>query len=364
MGSLRAAMLLLGGMAALCTPARADEWRRVGPAAPGATLPSLVIGLRHADPGALAARLRQVSEPGSEQYGRYLTIEQVAALAQPAPGAAEAVTAWLREHGLEPRQSRSGDYLRLDGPVPIAAVARALGAEFFEYERAGSGRRVHRAPAGAALPPHLLAHVDGIFPLRVLPPARRRRRSRAARAEGPSAGAGAWPHDCSGLSTAGMITPAVIRSRYNVTQQLDTRGKTTKGSMASALPYDDSDGCGFLQSDVDERDQLCGLGSAHSPVRPKGDAARKFNKPPCNCSDYDNCGESILDVQTLSGVAPGVSQAYWLFESGNPTDLLTQINEDENAELVFSLSFGDSERESFKESASRLATAPRPGCVS
>jgi hypothetical protein len=43
-------------------------------------------------------------------------------------------------------------------------------------------------------------------------------------------------------------------------------------------------------------------------VQPKGDAARKFNKAPCNCSGFDNCGESILDVQTLSGVAPGVRQ--------------------------------------------------------
>ena len=42
-------------------------------------------------------------------------------------------------------------------------------------------------------------------------------------------------------------------------------------------------------------------------------------------------------------------QAYWLFESGNPTDLFKQIFEDEDAELVISHSFGDSEHESFKE---------------
>ena len=183
-----------------------------------------------------------------------------------------------------------------------------------------------------------------------------------------------------------MITPAVIRARYNVTAALDTRFLAgTKGSMASALPYDSSDGCGFLQMDVFERDELCGLGSGHKAVQPKGDAAHRFNKKPCNCSSFDNCGESILDVQTLSGVAPGVRsevqksqsffcsersffsrvlsyqfelrddlfflnrQAYWLFESGNPTDLFKQIFEDEDAELVISHSFGDSEHESFKE---------------
>jgi hypothetical protein len=240
----------------------------------------------------------EVSDPGGPYYGQYLSIDEVAALAAPAPESVRVVTEWLRSHGLEPTVSRSGDWVELAN-AQIAAVSEALATSFFEFEAEGSDRRVHRAPAGAVLPLALREHVDdgAIFPLKVLPPrgsSRRRgrkgrRRSVAApiatNAEEEGAAVSSWPRDCTGLATAGMITPAVIRQRYNITGALDTRGLKggTRGSMASALPYDDSDGCGFLQRDVFERDELCGLGSGHKPVEPKGDAAHKFNKKPCNC---------------------------------------------------------------------------------
>jgi tripeptidyl-peptidase-1 len=163
--------LLLLNAAAAATALPPQPWRWLGPPAPGAALPALTIGLRRARPELLAARLLEVSDPRSASYGRYLSVDEVAALAAPAPTTVRAVTDWLRGHGLEPRRSRGGDYLELTD-APVAAVAAALGAEFFEYE--AGGRVVHRAPAGAAaLPPKLREHVDGIFPLRVLPPRRR-----------------------------------------------------------------------------------------------------------------------------------------------------------------------------------------------
>jgi tripeptidyl-peptidase-1 len=91
-------------------------------------------------------------------------------------------------------------------------------------------------------------------------------------------------------------------------------------------------------------------------VEVKGDAKSQYCPDTCRKNVGESCGESNLDVQTVTGIAEGVPTQFWITKSGDPLDMFKQYNEDASSALVLSCSFGDSEDSFDEDGGSRLET--------
>jgi tripeptidyl-peptidase-1 len=150
-----------------------------------------------------------------------------------------------------------------------------------------------------------------------------------------------------------MITPAVLRLRYSISTIAATApaapaaaDRPKLGSVAVAEFLDPSDGT-VGPGDAADFLSRCGLAREALPLNltVRGDGAPQFAGLQANCvADFGACQEQTLDLQTVAGVAPGVPLQYYTWTSGDPMDYFVQINDDPQAALVHSLSFGGRER--------------------
>ncbi|MFJ4796070.1 S53 family peptidase [Kitasatospora purpeofusca] len=107
---------------------------------------------------------RQVSDPASEQYGHFLSPEQLAERFGSSEEQSAEVRGWLDSSGLRVTAA-NGHYLTADGAV--ADAERAFGTELHTYRKGG---RTYRAPAGdVTVPAHLADHVLSVTGLNTAP---------------------------------------------------------------------------------------------------------------------------------------------------------------------------------------------------
>merc|ERR1719262_2007598 len=92
-----------------------------------------IFMLRHekAKLAALEESLYAVSTPGSPEYGKYLTREEVAARLPPIEGAQESVLTWLKEHGVEGAMSPPGDMIT--ATIPVVTAEKMFDAQFHYF---------------------------------------------------------------------------------------------------------------------------------------------------------------------------------------------------------------------------------------
>ncbi len=107
---------------------------------------------------------RQISDPASEQYGHFLSPEQLAERFGSSEEQSARVRGWLDSSGLRVTAS-NGHYLTADGAV--ADAERAFGTELHTYRK---GERTYRAPAGdVTVPAHLADDVLSVTGLNTAP---------------------------------------------------------------------------------------------------------------------------------------------------------------------------------------------------
>ncbi|KAI3337037.1 Pro-kumamolisin [Xylariaceae sp. AK1471] len=95
---------------------------------------TLQIGLALKNIDSLEAKLKELSTPGSPNYGKWLTKEEVDALFPPTDRASAAVTSWLRSYGVE-RIHEQGSNIKF--AAPVSTVNRLLNTTFAYYDVAG-----------------------------------------------------------------------------------------------------------------------------------------------------------------------------------------------------------------------------------
>ena len=162
-------MLLLGAIvgASALTDAEANlamanrlGWTRVGPAPAHLNL-TLRVALAHSPEtrAEILRTLNDVSDPDSRHYGRYLTREELRAVAAPLPGAEETVLSWLRqEAGLVGRVAGSGDVVVVS--APSAVLERLLGVELSSFQYPGMSRSIVRTVEEVRVAPSIRNFVD------------------------------------------------------------------------------------------------------------------------------------------------------------------------------------------------------------
>ena len=347
-------------IASLCLCAAAHGWTDTGPSQPGDELGPILFGLKQQNVDHLEAHFLRVSDPVSDQYGRYLSIDEIADIVAPTTAAADAVGTWLSASGVDHRALPSRDYLVVDS-VNASRLSSMLQLRdgvngFRAYRNPNNGRVVHRCGA-YAIPATVSAHLELAEPTSGAPRPQRRTSIRThmhhprvgAEAVPPAtaqaaAGEGAeipWPHDCEGLLEDGMITPAVLKTRYNISNVSSTTFVAQRGSVG-VIQGAGLEGGAFLPADLQELMRMCGLPPANWTVR--GSAAANFPAVISKCADFDMCEEQTLDVQTVASVAPGVPLHYWMLDNSRPLNMFVQLNNEKAPSLVYSWSAGDAEQ--------------------
>jgi len=274
--------------------------------------------------------LLRVSDPASPDYGRHLSQKDVNRLTAPAPEHTKAVVAFLQSYGLDPRPATpNGDMLAVVAPVEVAE--RLLATSYTELEHT-SGVALLRALGGYSLPPAVAAAVDFVAPVTHIP---RVRRPVAAPRGAPNA------------SALGYNTPKNLRKLYGV----DVEGVAADNRQAVTAFLEQGYTTGSLHAfwKLWCRGISCGKGDPTLV----GDAVK--GSPGV---------ESMLDIETITGVAGNVSSEFWGFAGRSPDNpqnepflkWLGQLSStsDDAVPKVFSTSYGEDEGSWSYPAAQRL----------
>ncbi|KAF7309949.1 Tripeptidyl-peptidase sed3 [Mycena indigotica] len=133
-------------------------WKSTAPSDYGL---KLRIALASNDAPGLQRALLDVSTPGSENYGKHLTKDEVNGFLAPTPQALAAVTNWLGNNNVSSTSGVSGDWLTIN--VPVAKANALLSANFEMFEHTDSGN-VYARTLNLALPDSVAPFIEHIFP--------------------------------------------------------------------------------------------------------------------------------------------------------------------------------------------------------
>jgi len=306
-------------------------WVVRGPGPRGQKL-ELTFAVRQQGLEELNAALMRVSVPSSPDYGKHLSNAEVHALAAPESRHVESVLSFLRSYGAEPsKRTSNGDIIT--AVVPVEVAEQMLSAEYVELHHAASGVQVLRAPRGYALPSEVADAVDFVSPTVHIPGVLRRPEVQRT------------TDNATGF---GFNTPKNLRKLYSVG---DAQGKAAKNKQAVTAFLEQGFGQGSLQRFWKKfcSGIVCGKGN------PKmvGDAVA------------GRAGiESMLDIETITGVAGNIESEFWGFKGRSPDNpenepfmkWLTQLSStgDEDVPRIFSTSYGEDEGSWSYRAAQRL----------
>lgn len=175
------------------------DWTHAGRVDPSEQL-ELTFALKQQNVDLLEETLRRVSDPDSDQYGKHLSLQQVASLVRPSELTQKVVHRWLQTHGISSCQTvGTQDFLQC---TVTAEVAEALlpGSRFHRYVR--DGQSIVRSSAPYSVPDEVHQHLDFVGGLHRVPP-----RAKDVRLKQPR------PKEAVHLG----VTPAILRARYNLT---------------------------------------------------------------------------------------------------------------------------------------------------
>lgn len=291
-------------------------WTVSGLARSDATL-TLRLALKPARPAEeLATMAAELSDPSHPNFGAYLGLDDLAELVRSDARCIAAVEGYFRSAssagggGVTTALSPTRDWLLAEMPVrtasqllgtPIYAVTNArLGGDQV-FLRADPGQLMRAVPQAVA---RCLDLVGGLshFPVRgLVAPAifdtNAEKRQRAG---------GTHPHDaadwedtaadpfasCSAMGCDGLVTPEVLRVRYNLSASRPATGKATQ-AVAQFLEqyYTPADLTGFIKG--------CKVATTQTQPAVIG---------PNNSSDPGI--EATLDIEYVMGVAPGVPTTF------------------------------------------------------
>lgn len=281
---------------------------------------SLTFALKQRNLERLSELVQAVSDPSSPQYGKYLTLEDVAELVQPSPLTLLTVQKWLSAAGARNCDSvTTQDFLTCWLSVRQAELLLP-GAEFHRYVGGPTKTHVIRSPHPYQLPQALAPHVDFVGGLHRFPPSSPRQRPE--------------PQQVGTVSLHLGVTPSVLRQRYNLTAK-DVGSGTTNNSQACAQFLEQY----FHNSDLTEFMRLFGGSFTH-----QASVAKVVGKQGRGRAGI----EASLDVEYLMSAGANIST--WVYSSPGRHEAqepflqwLLLLSNESSLPHVHTVSYGDDE---------------------
>jgi tripeptidyl-peptidase-1 len=277
--------------------------------------------------------LMRVSRPSSPEYGQHLSNDEVHQMTAPDPAHVEAVVTFIRSHGGEPVTATPNSDM-ITAKVTTETAERMLSATYHQHHHS-SGKVISRIADGYSLPDEVALAVDFVSPTVHFPGVHRPTKSVEVA-------------DNDGLPLLKFNSPTNLRQLYNV----DVEGKAdgNKQAVTAFLEqgYADASLKKFWSSYCD------GINCGKGEVSLVGDATTGHGT------------ESMLDIETITGVAGNVESEFWGFSGRSPDNAenepfmkwlaLMSSTGDDAIPKIFSTSYGEDENSWSLEAATRLNT--------
>ncbi|CEJ94641.1 hypothetical protein VHEMI10160 [[Torrubiella] hemipterigena] len=293
------------------------SWASVGQANRD-TMVKAQIGLKQNNIKGLQAKLMDISNPESPNYGKWLSKEQVDEYTAPAAADVAAVKAWLAANGITEVSMPSNDWIEFS--VPIHQMESLLAAKYELYQHATTGAKVPRTKQ-YSVPQNLHSVIDVVTPTTAFV-------SKIA------------PHihenSAKGAAAGGLTSPASIKSAYNVDYTPSGNGQL----IAST---------GFI-----------GIGASHQDYAAFGrqfvSGLKDFKDVGVNGGSNSGDGSQLegnLDTQYMGGVGHPLQSEYLAVAPTGSDDksfndamlaLTSYLNTNANPPSVVSTSYGAEER--------------------
>ncbi|KAJ6584337.1 family S53 protease-like protein [Mycena capillaripes] len=298
---------------------------------------TLRFALTSKDLAGLQNKLVSISTPGSPEFRRWLTKDQVEScvksFAQPSAETVGAFNAFASANGLKPTViSPNGDWVSLS--LSISQANTLFAANFQTFTHPSLKTPITRT-LSVSLPSQLVGHVDVIRPTTefvepsppILPAARRKLTKRAT-----------VPTSCDTTNSSGLITPTCLQDLYGI----PTTPATQPNNILLVTAYEDE----FAQTaDLQQFLQL---------LRPDISSNTTFQLVTLNGGEnpqgpFEGGAEADLDVQYTVGIATNVTTQF-LTVGGtvddftqNLLDTTTFLDGVDNPPTVITTSYGRNE---------------------
>lgn len=301
------------------------EWRVANYNLDSNTPISFTLVLHGQNMEVLDDHVRTVSDPASESYGKYWSLQQVAEKFGAHPDAVAAVVAWAGEslHATHIAVTKARDFV--DITTTVGQLQRVLQCQFqlFKHGTQGDITRI-RTQSKITLPSAISSHVRLALGLTdFLSPPRQRRMYDSLTSASSTSG---------DEDVAPVVGPRDVWDAYNI------RYTGSKKSTVAVSAFE-----GQYISDSDLKTFLHMHGLPQNTYTLIG-----------NNNQSEPGGESTLDIQTIMGVAPGLSHFFHYVGGkgpakppGNGAYILEWAKEVANMAdppLVTSHSYGDTEQ--------------------
>jgi len=275
----------------------------------------------------LYEELSRVANPQSKYYGQHLTKAQVDALTAPNTNDVQTVLNFIKTEapGVPLKSSSNGDVIM--ATVSILQAEKMLECLYYQMKHHENNSKViHRAPDGYSLPAQVAKVVDFVTPTIHLPPSPKQ--------------------FIQTKESSTSNTPESLRSLYDIGHVVGQAGSNAMAVTAFLEQYYSSSALDLYYEEYCS-DLVCGKGA------------------PTLVGDATNGSagvESMLDIETINGVAGNISSEFWGF-SGRSSDnsqnepfttwLITLANTT-NPPAIFSTSYGEDESSWSLSAADRL----------
>lgn len=286
----------------------------------------LIFAVKQQGKQELHDALMRVSTPSSPEYGQHLSNDEVHQMTAPDPAHVEAVKSLIRSHGGEPVAATPNSDM-IKATVTIETAERMLSATYHKHLHE-SGTEINRIVGGYALPDDVASVVDFVSPTVHFPGVHR-------------------PGMPEGLtSSLSSNTPKNLRQLYNIEQEGSADGNKHAVTAFLEQGYSDADLKRFWGQYCD------GINCGKGEVTLVGDATTGHGT------------ESMLDIETITGIAGNINSEFWGFSGRSPDNSenepflkwLSQMSStsDDTIPRIFSTSYGEDESSWSFEAASRL----------
>ena len=290
--------------------------------------------------------VKRVSDPRSKEYGLHLSLVETEQLAAPKTEDVAVVVNYLASVGAEARVENGGSVVT--ATVSLEKAEMLLKTKYARLVHAKTGRVAHRiVEKDYSLPESVAAAVDFVTPTVHIPPAGKALRPIFEKKNFFESDSEEDLEEGLRIGTTSN-TPKSLRTLYNISLDLVTSEKENGLAVTAFLEqyYDVSDLILYWATYCDGI--TCGNGELPPLV---GDATAG----PAGV-------ESMLDIETVTGVAAGVNSSFWGFSGRSPdnaenepfTKWLNVLSNTTNPPSIFSTSYGEDESSWSEVAADRL----------
>jgi len=269
----------------------------------------------------------EVSDPQHENYGKYLSREEVMEYIAASDESIELVMSWLAKFGdFETVVLPNKDMIRAQ--IPVNTLSSMLRTEFAEFHNEKFNITVDRVVKPYHLPDAIADVIDLVDGVAMLPGLR----SAKVYSSETQLGAGTWDNYCDGATACrGKITPGVTARQYN-SYPLNTGFKVAEGNGMAVAEFQ---GQKFKQADLEKFSTDCGI-----------DQIKVTDFTGKGASTVTSGVETMLDLEYIAGNGLNIPLSDYYYEDYSLLNLAKAINgQSKGAPLVYSVSYGNDEKQ-------------------